>query len=200
MGNPCLFASNGNHIFVCKRRAHTMTTNACPHWDFTSSDDCGAYLTAISRPAPDAYARLPAHMRVAVAAFSGDADQLKLLLPEVPTPASALAVSTPVMDNLWPLHAAAANGTLDVVRLLVQHGADVNQIDVHNGDAPIGRVLETLRWDALSRALYLATHPTADAAVVAAACDKADAMVLPCDCRKQLVAAVRSAVRTTPPK
>ena len=143
---------------------------------------------------PQVFAALPYTQRLCLAAYCGDVALLSSMLPAVPTAASRLAVNTP-HDGLLPLHCAAANGTAQALELMLRHGADVNVVDVDNGDTALGRVFFTCRWDAVERVVLLATHPAADMGLVEAACAKALVLTPTCSCRERLVAACRAAVR-----
>ena len=61
------------------------------------------------------------------------------------------------------LHAAASNGSAEVVKWLLDSGGDAKLLDA-DGETPLERVLYTCRWeDACERAVLFATHASADA-------------------------------------
>ena len=82
-----------------------------------------------------------------MAVYDGDVDRVRTLLQQGADPNHPVYWSKQWYDREYgewterqpPLHTACENGMLQMAKLLVQHGADINKGDGENSQAPLHR-------------------------------------------------------------
>jgi hypothetical protein len=118
-----------------------------------------ATVVAARAVSPAIYESLQARVAAFLAAYNGNLCVLQCQLQRH---------EAPVINWLDPelrttmLHAAASNGSAEVVKWLLECGGDANLLDFE-GETPLERVLYTCRWeDAEERAVLFATHASTD--------------------------------------
>lgn len=127
-------------------------------------DEVRAKVISARTVSPLAYAALGVQHAAFLAAYNG---HLAVLQAQLDRPGAPSVNCLDPELRTTMLHAAAANGSVDVVKWLLDAGAGAQSLDA-DGETPLERVLCTCRWeDAKDRAIAIATHPTADAAKTA---------------------------------
>jgi uncharacterized protein len=109
------------------------------HWAAERGDDELALLLLQSGANPAAPTRIGRHRPLHVAAKGGHHIVVRLLLEQRTASGNTpdVDVNAPTTTGAVPLHFAAASGSSDTVKILLNHGADVNAREPQWGQTPL---------------------------------------------------------------
>ncbi|MBQ00483.1 MAG: hypothetical protein CL477_07345 [Acidobacteria bacterium] len=101
------------------------------HWAAFHGDDTLAQLLLAAKADVSATTRIGAITPLSLAASDGNAVMIEALV------AAKANVNIPTSTGATPLMAAATSGSVDAVRVLLDHGAFVNAREIANGQTPL---------------------------------------------------------------